>query len=79
MWRLYQPVIGAGVEIRLTESGAIDIRASGFRDLCEQIDELARHVPEEEDRAYAALAKEQLWKMYQSAHKRALARTGLGR
>ncbi len=50
-----------------------------MRDLCEQIDQLAEHVPEEEDRAYAALAKENLWKMYQQAHQRALVRTGLGR
>ena len=70
MWRMYQPVIVAGTFADLERA---------VRDLCEQIDELALHVPEEEDRAYTALAKEQLWKMYQSAHKRALARTGLGR
>lgn len=48
-------------------------------DLCRQIDELAHHLPGEEDRAYAELAKENLWKMFQNAHKRALARTGLAR
>ena len=49
------------------------------REICQQIDLLARHVPEEEDRAYADLAKQDLWRMYQSAHQRALAREGLGR
>ena len=65
---MYQPVIVAGTFTDLER---------GVRDLCEQIDQLAEHVSEEEDRAYAALAKENLWKMYQNAHKRALARTGL--
>ncbi len=64
---MYQPVIVAGTFADLER---------GVRDLCEQIDQLAEHVSEE-DRAYAALAKENLWKMYQNAHKRALARTGL--
>ena len=65
---MYQPVIVAGTFADLER---------GVRDLCEQIDQLAEHVSEEEDRAYAVLAKEKLWKMYQNAHKRALARTGL--
>jgi hypothetical protein len=34
------------------------------RDICEQIDRLVQHVPEEEDRAYAGLAKQDLWRMY---------------
>src|SRR6266571_4097056 len=37
-----------------------------------------QHVPEEEDRAYAELAMEYLWRMYRSAYQRALAREGLG-
>ena len=49
------------------------------REICGQIDLLAQHVPEEEVRAYAELAKEDLWRMYQSAYQRALAREGLGR
>jgi hypothetical protein len=49
------------------------------REICEQIDRLAGHVPEEEDRVYAELAKEYLWRMYRSAHQRALAREGLER
>jgi len=65
-----QPVIVAGTFADLERA---------VRDLSEQIDQLTEHLPEEEDRAYAALAKENLWKMYQNAHKRALARTGLGR
>jgi hypothetical protein len=48
-------------------------------DLCQQIDELAQHLPDKEDRAYAELAKENLWKMFQNAHRHALARTGLAR
>ena len=47
------------------------------REICSQIDQLAQHVPEEEDRAYAELAKQYLWRMYQSAHQRELAREGL--
>jgi hypothetical protein len=53
-----------------------DLERAG-RDICEQIDRLVQHVPEEEDRAYAELAKQDLWRMYQSAHQRALAREGL--
>ncbi len=49
------------------------------RDVCKQIDLLAQHIPDDEDRAYAEVAKENLWHMYQSAHQRALAREGLGR
>lgn len=49
------------------------------REVCAQIDELAQHVPDEEARAYASLAKDNLWKMLQISYKRALAREGLGR
>jgi len=49
------------------------------RAVCQQIDTLAQHIPDEEDRAYAELAKEYLWKMFKSAYQRALAREGLGR
>lgn len=49
------------------------------REICEQIDVLAQRIPEEEDRAYAQLAKEDLWRMYQSAYQHALASEGLGR
>ena len=49
------------------------------RDVCKQIDLLARHIPDDEDRAYAEAAKENLWRMYQSAHQRALVREGLER
>ena len=48
-------------------------------EICEQIDRLAQHVPEEEDRAYAEQAKEFLWRMYRSAYRRALAHEGLER
>ena len=65
-----QPIIVAGTFADLERAA---------RETCEQIDLLAQHVPEEEDRAYAELAKEYLWRMYQSAHQRALAREGLGR
>ena len=44
-----------------------------------QIDLLVQHVPEEEERAYAELAKEDLWRMYESAFQHALAREGFGR
>ncbi len=66
---MYQPVFVAGTFADLENA---------VRDLCMQIDEVARHVPDE-DREYAAMAKENLWKMYDSAHKHALARTGLER
>ena len=49
------------------------------REICKQIDLLTQHVPEEEDRAYAELAKQYLCRMYQSAYQRELARAGLGR
>ena len=48
------------------------------REVCKQIDLLAQAIPEEEDRAYAEQAKEYLWRMYQSAHQRELAREGFG-
>ena len=63
-----QPIIVTGTFADLEREG---------REICSQIDLLAQHVPEEEDRAYAELAKEYLWRMYQSAHQRALAREGL--
>ena len=65
-----EPIIVAGTFADLERA---------VREICEQIDLLAQHFPEEEDRAYADLAKEYLWRMYQSAHQRVLAREGLGR
>jgi hypothetical protein len=65
-----QPIIVAGTFADLERAG---------HEICGQIDLLAQHVPEEEDRAYAELAKVDLWRMYQSAYRRALAREGLGR
>ena len=67
---MVQPISAAGTFADLEHA---------VREICKQIDLLAQHVPEEEDRAYAELAKEYLWRMYQSAHQRALAREGLGR
>ncbi len=49
------------------------------REICAQIDELVQHIPDEEAHVYARLAKENLWKMLQISHKRALAREGFGR
>ena len=49
------------------------------REICTQIDMVAQHIPEEEDRAYAEEAKENLWRMYRSAYQRSLAREGLER
>jgi hypothetical protein len=63
-----EPIIVAGTFADLERA---------VREICEQIDQLAQHVPEEEDRAYAELAKQYLWRMYQSAHQRELAREGL--
>ncbi len=63
-----EPIIVAGTFADLERA---------VREICEQIDQLAQHVPEDEDRAYAELAKEELWRMYQSAYQRALAREGL--
>ena len=68
--RLAEPIIVAGTFADLERA---------VRAVCEQIDLLAQHVPDEEDRAYAGLAKEYLWRMYRSAYQRALAREGLGR
>ncbi len=62
-----QPIIVAGTFADLERA---------VREICEQIDLLSRHIPEEEDRAYAELAKQDLWRMYQSAYQRALAREG---
>ena len=64
-----QPIIVAGTFADLERE---------VREICSQIDLLAQHVPEEEDRAYAELAKEYLWRMYHSALQRALASEGLG-
>ncbi len=63
-----EPIIVAGTFADLERA---------VREICSQIDQLAQHVPEEEDRAYAELAKQYLWRMYQSAHQRELAREGL--
>jgi tRNA G37 N-methylase Trm5 len=49
------------------------------RDLCQQIQQVASRLPDEESRTYAEAAKENLWRMYESAHHHALARTGLER
>ncbi len=65
--RLDQPIIVAGTFADLERA---------VREVCWQIDLLGRHIPEEEDRAYAELAKQDLWRMYQSAYQRALAREG---
>jgi hypothetical protein len=45
-----------------------------LHDLCQQIDQVAERIPDEEDRAYAGVAKKCLWKMYQCAYEHALAR-----
>jgi hypothetical protein len=66
---MVQPIIVGGTFADLERA---------VREICLQIDLLTQHVPDEEDRAYAELAKEYLWRMYQSAHQRALAREGLG-
>jgi hypothetical protein len=65
-----QPIIVAGDFAELERA---------VLELCQQIDLLAHHFPEEEDRAYADLAKQYLWRMYRSAYERALAHEGLGR
>ena len=66
---MVQPIMVAGTFADLERA---------VREICRQIDLLAQHVPEEEDRAYADLAMEYLWRMYRSAYQRALAREGLG-
>lgn len=50
-----------------------------MRDLCQQIQQVASHLPDEASRAYAEATRENFWRMYENAHHRALARTGLGR
>jgi hypothetical protein len=65
-----QPIIVAGTFADLERA---------VREVCVQIDQLVQHVPEEEERAYAELAKEDLWRMYESAFQHALAREGFGR
>jgi hypothetical protein len=60
-------------------AGSFEALENAVREVCQQIDLLAQHFPEEEDRAYADLAKEYLWRMFRSAYQRALAREGLGR
>lgn len=67
---LVQPIIVAGSFADLERA---------VREICEQIDLIAEHIPEEEDRVYAEQAKEYLWRMYKSAYQRALAHEGLGR
>ncbi|HLI07816.1 MAG TPA: hypothetical protein VKV40_14695 [Ktedonobacteraceae bacterium] len=47
------------------------------RTICAQIDTLTHHIPDEEDRSYANIAKDALWRMVHSAQEHALARTGL--
>ena len=64
------PIIAAGSMSELERA---------VRQICQQIDLLAQHIPDEDDRAYAELAKENLWRMYQSAYQRTLAREGPGR
>ena len=65
---MVQPIIVAGDFAELERA---------VLELCKQIDLLAQHIPDEEDRAYAHQAKEYLWRMYRSAHERVLAREGL--
>lgn len=60
-------------------SGSITELERAVRQICQQFDLLAQHIPDEEDRAYAEVAKENLWHMYQSAYRRTLEREGLGR
>ena len=48
-----------------------------IRDLCQQIDQVASRVPDEEDRAYAGVAKQCLWTMYERALEHAQSREGL--
>ena len=67
---MVQPIIVAGDFAELERA---------VLELCKQIDLLAQHFPDEEDRAYADLTKKYLWRMYESAHERALAREGLER
>ena len=66
---MVQPVIVAGTFADLERE---------VREVCQQIDLLAQQIPEVENRTYADLAIEYLWRMYQSAYQRALARAGLG-
>ncbi|MFL5664726.1 MAG: hypothetical protein ACJ8BW_25765 [Ktedonobacteraceae bacterium] len=65
-----QPIIVAGTLADLERA---------VREVCVQIDLLVQHVPEEEERSHAELAKENLWHMYESAFQHALAREGFGR
>lgn len=41
-------------------AGSFEALENAVREVCQQIDLLAQHFPEEEDRAYADLAKEYL-------------------
>ena len=67
------------MEEPIFEAGNFAKLERAVSEICEQIDRLAQHIPEEEDRVYAEQAKEYLWRMYRSAHQRALAREGLER
>jgi hypothetical protein len=67
---MYQPVMVVGSFANLEQA---------VRELCSQIQQLADRLPEEDSRAYAQAAQENLWRMYESAHRHALARTGLRR
>ncbi len=72
-----EPKGGESIAEPIIVAGTFADLERAVREICEQIDLLAQHVPEEEDRAYAELAKQYLWRMYQSAHQRELAREGL--
>ncbi len=61
----------------LIATGSFAELERAVREICMQIDMVAQHIPEEEDRAYAEGAKENLWRMYRRAYQRSLAREGL--
>jgi hypothetical protein len=64
---------------QIIAAGTIADLEQAVREICRLIDLLEKRIPEEEDRAYGELAKDNLWRMYQSAYRRALAQEGLGR
>ncbi|HEX4207434.1 MAG TPA: hypothetical protein VHZ51_25190 [Ktedonobacteraceae bacterium] len=64
---MVRPVIVAGTFANLEQA---------IRDLCQQIDQVASRVPDEEDRAYAGIAKKFLWTMYEHAYEHAQSREG---
>jgi hypothetical protein len=65
---LSQPIIVTGTFAELERA---------VRNICAQIDTLTHHIPDEEDRSYADIAKDALWRMVHSAQEHALARAGL--